>query len=130
MTHTRTHIARLARAVVLAGLAGSLVIGTTFAGKPGGNGGTSSFQVADGRFASTTTASGGTGTWVHAKCYQSGKLVYEQFVKYDTTKTATLTLGPTPSWTGGSASCTGEDGWWQNGTRWRILATDTFSVTA
>ena len=128
MTYTRTHLARLARAALLAGLAGIFVIGTAFAGKPAPNT-TSNFQVLDGRYASTTTASGLTGSWVHAKCYQSGKLVYEQWVRYGTAQTATLTLGPTPSWSGGSASCTGEDGWWQNGTRWRILATDAFSVT-
>jgi hypothetical protein len=130
MTIPRTHLARIARATLLAGLAGSLMIGTAFAGKPTGGGSTTSnFQVADGRYASTTTASGGTGTWVHARCYQNGKMVYEQYVKYGTTKTATLTLGPTPSWSGGSASCTGEDGWWQNGSRWRVNATDAFSVS-
>ncbi|HSO30075.1 MAG TPA: hypothetical protein VLS28_09230, partial [Candidatus Sulfomarinibacteraceae bacterium] len=74
MTSTRTHLARLTRAILLAGLAGSIVVGTAFAGKPGGSATTSSFQVADGIYASTTTASGGTGTWVHAKCYQGDKL--------------------------------------------------------
>ena len=129
MSTPRTHLARLARAILLGVMAGALVVGTAFAGKPAAGTTTSGFVVDDGRFASTTLAHGGTGTWVHAKCSQNGKLVYEQFVKYGTTGTATLTLGPTPSWTGGAASCVGEDGWWQNGTRWRVNATDAFSVS-
>jgi hypothetical protein len=129
MSTPRAHLARLARASFLACLAGAFVVGGALAGKPGG-GSSSSFSVDDGRFAATTTAHRGTGSWVHARCYQGGSLVYEQFLKYGTTGTATLTLGPTPLWTSGGASCVGEDGWWQNGTRWRVNATDAFAVSA
>lgn len=122
----------LAEAGLIALLAVGLIVGSAFAAKGGHTGGTtsSSFVVDDGTFASTTLAHGGTGTWVHAKCYQNGAVVYEQYVQYDANGTATLTLGPTPMWAAGAASCVGEDGWWQNGSRWRVNATDAFNVGA
>ena len=122
---------RLARAALFATLAVGVIGAPTLAGKPNRDGGTSSFHVDDGTYAATTTAYRGssTATWAHAKCSQGGKLVYEQYVRYDTGGTATFTLGPTPSWSGGSATCTGEEGWWQNGTRWRVLGTDAFAVS-
>ena len=129
MDTVRAALAPLTRGVLLAALAGVLIVGTAFAAKGGGHNTVSNFQVTDGVYATTTTAYGGTGSWAHAKCYQNGTLVYEQFVRFSTDGTATLTLGPTPSWTGGAASCVGEDGWWQNGTRWRVNGTDTFSVS-
>jgi len=125
MATLRAALAPLTRGVLLAAIAGALIVGTAFAGKPAA---TSSFFVDDGAFATTTTAHGGAGTWVHAKCYQGGTLVYEQYVKYATDGTGTLTLGPTPSWQSGTATCTAEDGWWQNGTRWRVLAKDAFGA--
>jgi len=123
---------RLIRATLLATLALGVIGAPTLAGKPGGSGQTSSFYVDDGRFATTTTAHRGStsATWVHAKCSQNGKVVYEQYVKYGTSWTATLTLGPTPSWSGGSATCIGEDGWWHNGSRWRVIASDSFTASA
>ena len=130
MATLRAALAPLTQALALAAVVGALVVGTTFAAKPGGGGTTSTFHVDNGKFASTTTAYRGTGSWVHAKCYQGGTLVYEQWVKYGSAGTGTLTLGPTPMWTSGGASCTGEDGWWQNGTRWRVNATTSFSVSA
>lgn len=128
MTDTK---GRIARALFLAAVATSLVAAPALAGKPGGGATTSPFYVEDGRYANTTTAHRGTSsaTWVRARCYQGGRLVYDQYVKYGTSWTATLTLGPTPSWSGGSATCTGDDGWWQNGTRWRVIATDPFTVS-
>jgi hypothetical protein len=88
-----------------------------------------SIAVKNGVFAGTTTATktGSTITWVRALCYQNSALVYEQYLKFGTSTTATLTLGPTPSWTGGAASCRGEGGYFSNG-RWRVAATTTFSV--
>ena len=122
---------RILRAAALAALAVSVLAAPAFAGKPSGGSTTSSFYVEDGRFATTTTAHRGSSsaTWVRARCYQNGTLVYDQYVKYGTSWTATLTLGPTPSWSSGGASCTGNDGWWQNGTRWRVIASDAFTVT-
>ncbi len=125
----------LAEAGLVALLAVGLVASTAFAAKSGGHVGggggstSSAFVVDDGSFASTTLAHGGTGTWVHAKCTQNGTVVYEQYVKYAADFTATLTLGPTPMWSSGAATCVGEDGWWQNGSRWRVNATDAFNVT-
>jgi hypothetical protein len=127
MVTLRAALAPLTRAVALASIVGALIVGTAFAGKPGA---TWNFRVDDGVYAGTSLAYGGSGTWTHAKCYQNGVLVYEQYRKYDTTKTATFTLGPTPMWTAGAASCVAEDGWYQNGTRWRVIATDAFSVGA
>ena len=70
------------------------------------------------------------GTWVMAECYQNGTVVYRQYVKVDpATHQATLTLGPTPSWYSGAASCRAEEGIWCKGSRWRVLATTTFNVS-
>jgi len=89
--------------------------------------------VPDGSFAGTTTATanpGDPGTWVMGECFQNGTIVYRQYVKVDPlTHQATLTLGPTPSWSSGPASCRAEEGVWFKGTRWRVLATTTFSVS-
>ncbi|MCI0583758.1 MAG: hypothetical protein L0227_12875 [Chloroflexi bacterium] len=88
--------------------------------------------IPDGTFGSTTTATanpGGEGTWVKAECFQDGTIVYRQYVKVDpVTHQATLNLGPTPSWTSGAATCTGEEGYWAKSSRWRVLATTTFEA--
>jgi hypothetical protein len=127
---------RILGAVLTTVVVTALVAAPSFAGKggkPGGGGGSdpapSAFKIDNGVYAGTTTAYRGssTATWVHARCYQGGTLVYEQYVSYGSAQAATLTLGPTPLWTGGGASCNGEDGYWQ-GSRWRVAATTTFSV--
>lgn len=88
--------------------------------------------IADGTFGATTTAVANPGdstSWVMAECSQNGVVVYRQYVKVDpTTHQAVLTLGPTPSWTSGAASCRGEEGYWFKGTRWRVYATTTFEA--
>jgi hypothetical protein len=123
------------RRVALAGLLGLLVLsaaaGPAFAGKPGGGGTASAFRVDDGAYASQTLAHQGstTATWVRARCWQAGVLVYEQFARYGATGTAALVLGPTQMWPGGAATCTGEEGFWRNGTRWRVVSTDAFAVS-
>lgn len=116
---------------LIAVLAIGLVAGSALAGKPAPGGSTSTFRVDDGVFAGQTTAYAGssTSTTVHARCYQGGALVFEQYATYSDGK-ATLTLGPTPRWSGGAATCTAEDGYWFRMTRWRILATTTFNVSA
>jgi hypothetical protein len=124
---------RAGRATLLAALALSLATGTTFAGKPGGGGGstTTTVKVDNGVFGGTTTAYAGppAATWVRALCYQNGKLVFEQYRQFDSTRRATLQLGPTPSWSGGSATCTAYDGYWRNGSTWRVTSTSSFSVS-
>ncbi len=86
-------------------------------------------SVADGVFAGTTVATVNPGdSWVRARCYQDGGLVYEQYVRVDATRQATLQLGPTPRWTGGAADCTAEEGTWSKSGRWRALAETSFYV--
>lgn len=106
---------------------------SVFAARGGNGGGGGVLTVPDGVFAGTTTATanpGDDGTWVMAECFQNGTVVYRQYVKVDpTTHQATLTLGPTPSWSSGAASCRAEEGTWFKGSRWRVLATTTFEVT-
>ena len=126
--------------VILATIVALIVAMTVVAsGEPGGadpalagrNSGT--ITVPDGVFAGTTTATanpGDAGTWVMAECFQGGTVVYRQYVKVDpATHQATLTLGPTPSWSGGAASCRAEEGTWFKGSRWRTVATTTFEVS-
>lgn len=133
------HIRRIASHSALAVLEGTLVAllivgliaGTALAGA-GGRGATSttSVRVDDGVHAGTTTAYAGpaSATWVRALCYQEGRLVFEQYAKFDASRQATLTLGPTPNWDSGSASCTAQDGYWRRGTTWRVTSTSSFNV--
>jgi hypothetical protein len=126
--------------LILATIA-ALVLAGTIATRGEPNGATSAFAarssgvitVPDGVFAGTTTATanpGGEGTWVMAECYQNGAVAYRQYVKVDPlTHQATLTLGPTPSWSSGAASCYAEEGTWFKGSRWRVVATTTFEVS-
>ncbi|HEX5590801.1 MAG TPA: hypothetical protein VFX65_10975 [Candidatus Limnocylindrales bacterium] len=139
-------IARRTAGVTVEGL---LVLGTIAAlvlagavatrGEPGGA--ASAFAgrysgvitVPDGVFAGTTTATanpGTEGTWAMAECSQDGTVVYRQYVKVDpVTHQATFTLGPTPLWSGGAASCRAEEGTWFKGSRWRVQASTTFNVS-
>ena len=125
--------------LILAAIA-ALIFAATFVsrGEPGGAdpalaGRSGNLTIANGTFANTTTATanpGTEGTWVMAECFQNGTVVYRQYVKVDpATHQATLTLGPTPSWTSGAASCRGEEGTWFKGSRWRVVATTTFEVS-
>jgi len=86
--------------------------------------------VPDGAFATTTVATvnpGGSTVWARARCYQD-RLVYEQYVRLDAYNQATLTLGPTPSWKGGDASCNAQAGTFGTNGRWKVLAETTFKV--
>ncbi len=127
----RSRPTRPSRSSVLcaAVLAASLVV-LVAAPAMAGKGGSGTITVADGTFAGTTTATktGSSIAWGHARCYQGGTLVYEQYQKFGTGSTVTFTLGPTPLWTGGSASCYGDGGYWQ-GSRFRVVATDAFAVS-
>jgi hypothetical protein len=94
---------------------------------------TGTVSVPDGVFGGTTTATanpGDDGTWVIVDCSQNDVIVYRQAVKVDpATHQATFTLGPTPLWSSGAASCRAEEGYWFKLTRWRVLATTTFNVS-
>lgn len=67
--------------------------------------------------------------WVSVACFQSGRLVYKQyhglFAGYYTAPV--FTLGPTPNWTGGPASCVGTLLYFSNG-REHSLATTSFAA--
>lgn len=109
------------------------------AGKPTGQ----TLSVPDGQFATTNVAyvgssgskevrlaagSGPDSQYVRAECSQQGSLVYRQYSRVQNGQ-ATLTLGPTPSWTAGSASCTAELGEFDKRTKWRSSNSATFSVS-
>lgn len=121
----------LAEGSLVALLIVGLIAGTALAGKPTGGAGTSAMRVDDGVFAGTTTAYRGTSTavWVHAKCYQGGTIVFEQWRMY-VDATATLSLGPTPSWSSGAANCTAEEGYYSRNMRWRSIGSTVFNVAA
>jgi len=100
--------------------------GAANAGRTGTN-----LTVPDGVFAGTTVAvanPGGDKTWVHAICMQSGGVAMVQWARVDAENHATLTLGPTPSWSSGGATCTAEEGYFSANGRWRVQDTTTFSV--
>jgi hypothetical protein len=52
-----------------------------------------------------------------------------QWARVDATNHATLTLGPTPTWTSGGASCTAEQGYFAGNGRWRVQATAAFAAS-
>lgn len=74
------------------------------------------------------TANPGGPVWIHAECYQDGELVYAQYKKVDENNQAMLTLGPTPSWSGGDAECIAEEGTWGKNGRFRVIASTDFQV--
>jgi hypothetical protein len=91
---------------------------------------TARITVPDGVYAGTTTASvnpGGSGAWAFAECRQGGTVVLRQY-RDAASGQATFQLGPTPSWTGGAADCTAQEGQWDRNGRWKTLATTTFHV--
>lgn len=78
--------------------------------------------------ATLAATTGADGMLVKAECFQDGVIVYRQYSRVDN-GTAPLTLGPTPSWTEGSADCTAELGEFDKRTRWRSTDSDTFHVS-
>ena len=114
--------------MTLAGISGSGggLTGEANAGRQSAN-----LTVPDGVFGGTSVAHanpGGDGTWVHATCMQAGQIALTSWVRVDATNHATLTLGPTPTWTSGGASCSAEEGYFASNGRWRVQDTATFSV--
>lgn len=106
-----------------------LAVSTGVDAAKGGNGG-GSISVPDGVFSGTVmaTVNPGGSVMVHAECFQGGTLVYAQYVAPDSNNQAMLTLGPTPSWSGGDADCTAEEGYFGGGGRWHSVASTTFHV--
>lgn len=90
-----------------------------------------SITVPDGVFGGSVTATvnpGGTDTWARAFCYQNGQLVYGQYERVNADNQATFTLGPTPSWQSGDASCVAEELTKKSNGLWRVLASTTFNA--
>jgi hypothetical protein len=125
-------IAALLAALLLAlaplhGLAHSLTgAGVASAGRVTGH-----ISVPDGVFGGITIATTNPGgdVWVYARCFQQGASVYAEVAPVGANNQATLTLGPTPRWTGGAATCTAQEGYWSAKGRWRTLAETTFDVS-
>jgi len=94
--------------------------------------GKANLTIADGVFGGTTVAHanpGGAGTWIHVTCTQSGQVVETQWSPVDANNEAVIGLGPTPSWSGGGASCVGEEGYFSNG-RYHVQDKTAFTVAA
>jgi hypothetical protein len=130
MRSVLTHSAQaVAEGALIAALVVGALAGTALAGKPGGGSTSSAMRVDDGVFAGTTTAHRGStsAVWAHAKCYQAGVLVFEQWRMY-VDGTTELSLGPTPKWSAGAANCTAEEGYYVRMTRWRSSGSTTFNV--
>ncbi len=131
----RTLTKHLAQALAEGGLIALLVVaamaGTASAGKPTGGSTTSAFRVDDGVHGGATTAYQGSGAavWVHASCYQSGSLVFEDWRPYSG-GTAAIVLGPTPNWTSGAADCRADEGSFSRNNRWRVSSSTTFHAAA
>ncbi len=92
---------------------------------------TGHIYVTDAAFGSQMTATlnpGGPTAWGYAECKQYGYVVYQQYVKGDANNQVTFTLGPTPLWPSGAASCIAQEGTWTSTGKWKLLAQSTFNV--
>lgn len=127
-----------AEAGLITALIFGLIAGSAFAAKggngtnPHGGGGTSAtISVPDGVYATTDTATvSPAGLWVKASCFQNGSMVYGQYVQSDANGHATLQLGPTSWWSGGSATCTAEAGGWSaRSGQWVSQGSTAFNVS-
>jgi len=101
-------------------------------GSGGGGGGsvTSTINVPDGVFGEYVVASvrsDSSGLRVLFECSQAGDVVLRSYSNVSENGEATALMGPTPSWSGGAASCTAELGTWNN-SRWRAEAETAFDV--
>ena len=104
---------------------GSLGVGTASAGRYW-------VEVDSGVYASTTQAEvygDRTDYWLQATCSQDGGVVYQEWVKTDDAGHATLTLGPTERWTGGSADCVANAGYYGKNFKWKGVASTRFFVS-
>ena len=68
--------------------------------------------------------------WVQNLCWQDGRVVYEQWHGFwnGYYRDPIFTLGPTPSWSGGTANCEGRLIRQANGGQMQTLATTTYQV--
>ena len=140
--------ALLVAAIVAAlAFAGSTVVGTAPGGAHsvlaarGGNGHgngaggggattTATITVPDGPFGGTTIASTnvGGGQWVREVCVSADGGALVDYRTTDDAGQAVLSLGPTPTWSSGAASCSAALGAWDSRGDWQSTATTTFNV--
>ena len=125
--------------LLIALLVVGLVAGTAFAGrggngKPSGGSTTSgvTISVPDGTFGQPVTATisgAGTTEWFHVICMKNGTTALLDWEPVDSTGHSTSVMGPTGSWTSGSATCTGQAGHYDSRSRWQTDASTSFNVS-
>jgi hypothetical protein len=103
------------------------------AGK-GGRAGSGSVTVSfpDSAFGSEATGqvSGGTVAWVHIYCrVTDGSVGLDTWRRPAVDGSFSVVLGPTPSWTGGGASCKADAGSFSRNGRFNVAGSTTFGVT-
>lgn len=135
-TAVRHTIGATVEALLIVAIVGALAFGVALAsGHPAGATDTraaAAISVPNGVFAGSDVATvdpASGSIWVDAKCYQAGKLVYEQWAATNGSLQAMLTLGPTPSWTSGAANCTATANQLQRSGKFKLLASTTFNVS-
>ncbi len=129
LTHTAQAVAE---GSLIAMLIVGLMAGSAFAGKPGGSATSGvSVTVADQVFGGTATAtvSGKSGLYVYVKCSQAGGTALSAWERTDSNNQASFSMGPTPSWSSGSATCVAEAGHFDRRGRWQIEASTGFAVS-
>lgn len=127
--------AATARALVLAAAAVALSASAAFAAKD-----SPTLVVGDGTFGGTTTAiiegtsaarsSESSTVWVRVVCtlHTDGSVGMVAWEPTDASGAATFVLGPTPSWSSGSAECRADAGTFDRHGRYRLAASTGFSV--
>ena len=123
----------MVEATLVIAIVAALAVGVALAsGQPAGAEPVAAVQgsvsVPDGVFGGTTVATANPSPLVYAACYQSGLRVYAQYARTDAGGRAVLTLGPTVRWTGGSANCVAEEGYFARNGHWHRVAGSTFNV--
>jgi hypothetical protein len=138
----------LAEASLLAILVVGLIAGTAFAAKGGAHGGGGSTSgggtinlvlmngateaTYGGQVTFTVSTTATPYPWVHLRCSVGGTLVLEGWQGFFPTALGNqwFYLGPTPSWSGGAASCTANLEKYSSKGSWQVLASTSFDVGA
>lgn len=112
-------------------LAGATQAGDGIAGAANAGRESASVSIPDTRLGTTVVATvrpGAAGSWVHVSCTRDAATVLSQWVAVDAAREATLVFARSDRWAAGSASCTGEEGYFQANGRWRVMAVTRFAV--
>jgi len=91
---------------------------------------TATITVPDGPFGGTTVAStnAAAGQWVREYCVSADGGALVDYRITDDNGQAVLSLGPTPTWSSGGASCNASLGTWDGNGNWQTSASTTFNV--